>query len=66
MSSLVLRQHPLLQWFDREPENTSLIETRGTHYVLQTRFRVTGVSMPLVHIVQEQEKDQYTRVQASL
>jgi hypothetical protein len=66
MSSLVLRQHPLLQWFDREPEDTSSIETRGTHYVLQTRFRVTGVSMPLLHIVQEQEKDQYTWVQASL
>jgi hypothetical protein len=29
-------------------------------------FRVTGVGMPLVHIVQEQEKDQYTGVQASL
>jgi hypothetical protein len=57
MSSLVLRQHPLLQWFDREPEDTSSIETRGTHYVLQTRFRVTGVGMPLVHIVQEQGKD---------
>jgi hypothetical protein len=53
MSSLVLGQHPLRQRFDREPEDTSPIETRGTHYVLQTRFRVTEVSMPLVHIVQE-------------
>jgi hypothetical protein len=33
MSSLVLRQHLLFQWFDREPEDTSSIETRGTHYV---------------------------------
>jgi hypothetical protein len=52
MSSLVLRQHPLLQWFDQEPEDTSSIETRGTHYALQTRFRVTGVGIPLVHIFQ--------------
>jgi hypothetical protein len=66
MSSVVLRQHLLLQWFDREPEDTSSIETHGTHYVRQIMFRVTGVGMPLVHIVQEQEKDQYTRVQASL
>jgi hypothetical protein len=66
MSSLVLRQHPLLKWFDREPEDTSSIETRGTHYVLLTRFRVTGAGMPLLHIFQEQEKDQYTRVQDSL
>jgi hypothetical protein len=66
MSSLVLRQHLLLQWFDREPEDTSSFETHGTHYVRQTMFRVTGVGMPLVHIVQEQKKDQYTRVQASL
>jgi hypothetical protein len=66
MSSLALRQHLLLQWFDQEPEDTSLIETRGTHYAQQTRFRVTGVSMPLVHIVQEQGKDQCTKVQASL
>jgi hypothetical protein len=29
-------------------------------------FRVIGVGMLLVHIVQEQEKDQYTGVQASL
>jgi hypothetical protein len=53
MSSLVLRQHPLLQWFDRESEGTSSIETRGTHYAQQTMFRVTEVSMLLVHIVQE-------------
>jgi hypothetical protein len=66
MSSLVLRQHPLLQWFDREPEDTSSTKTRGTHYVQQTRFRVVRVGMPLVHIVQEQGKGQYTRVQASL
>jgi hypothetical protein len=53
MSSLVLRKHPLLQWFDREPEDTSSIETRGTHYVQQTMFWVTGVGTPLVHIAQE-------------
>jgi hypothetical protein len=52
MSSLVLGKHPLRQWFDREPEDTSSIETRGTHYVKQKRFRVVEVSMPLVHIVQ--------------
>jgi hypothetical protein len=66
MSSLVLRQHPLLQWFDREPEDTSLTKTRGTHYVRQTRFWVAGVGMPLVHIDQEQGKGQCTGVQASL
>jgi hypothetical protein len=66
MSSLVLRQHPLLQWFDRESEDTSSIETRGTHYAQQTMFRVTEIGMLLVHIVQEQEKDQCTGVQASL
>jgi hypothetical protein len=52
MSSLVLRQHLLLQWFDREPEGTSSIGTRGTHYVLHKRFWVTEVGMPLVHIFQ--------------
>jgi hypothetical protein len=52
MSCLVLGQHLLLQWFDREPEDTSSIETRGTHYVLQTRFRVTKVGIPLVYIFQ--------------
>jgi hypothetical protein len=66
MSSLVLGQHPLLQWFDWEPKDTSSIEIHGTHYVWQTMFRVTGVGMPLLHIVQEQEKGQYTGVQASL
>jgi hypothetical protein len=66
MSSLVLRQHLLLQWFDRKFEGTSSIETRGTHYVKQTMFRVTEVGMLLVHIVQEQEKDQCTGVQPSL
>jgi hypothetical protein len=66
MSGLVLRQHPSPQRFDLEPEDTSSIETRGTHYVQQTMFRVTGVGMPLVNIVQEQGKDQCTGVQASL
>jgi hypothetical protein len=66
MSSLALRKHLLLQWFDQEPEDTSLIETRGTHYVQQTRFRVAEVGTPLVHIAQAQEKDQCTEVQASL
>jgi hypothetical protein len=32
MSSLVQGQHLSLQWFDREPEDTSSIVTRGTHY----------------------------------
>jgi hypothetical protein len=53
MLSLVLRQHPLLQWFDRESEDTSSIETHGTHYAQQTMFRVTEVGMLLVNIVQE-------------
>ena len=53
MSGLVLRQHPSPQRFDLEPKDTSSIETRGTHYVQQTMFRVTGVGMPLVHIAQE-------------
>jgi hypothetical protein len=66
MSSLVLRQHPSLQRFDLEPKDTSSIETRGTHCAQQIMFRVTGVGMPLVHIVQEQGKDQCTGVQASL
>jgi hypothetical protein len=52
MSSLVLGKHLLRQWFDREPEDTSSTETRGTHYVLQTRFRVTKVGMPLIHTFQ--------------
>jgi hypothetical protein len=65
MSSLVLRQHLLLQWFDREPKDTSLIETCGTHYVQQTMFWVTGVGMPLIHIFQGYEKVQCIEVQAS-
>jgi hypothetical protein len=52
MSSLVLRQHPLLQQFDQEPEDTSLIEIRGTHCAPQTMFQVIGVGRPLVHIFQ--------------
>jgi hypothetical protein len=52
MLSLVLRQHPSLQRFDLEPENTSSIEIRGTHCAQQKMFRVTGVGMPLVHIIQ--------------
>jgi hypothetical protein len=43
MSSLALRKHLLLQWFDREPEDISSVETRGTHYVQQTRFQVVEV-----------------------
>jgi hypothetical protein len=66
MSSLVIRQHPLLQWFDQEPEDTSSIQTRGTHYAQQTMFRVTKVGMLQVYTVQDQEKDQCTGVQASL
>jgi hypothetical protein len=31
--SPVQGQHLLLQWFDREPEDTSSIVTHGTHYV---------------------------------
>jgi hypothetical protein len=53
MSSLALGQHLLLQWFDREPEDTSSIVTHGTQYVLQTRFRVNEVDTPLAHIFQE-------------
>lgn len=53
MSSLVQGQHLLLQWFDREPEDTSSIVAHGTHYAQQTRFRVTGVGMPLAHIFLE-------------
>jgi hypothetical protein len=43
MSSLAQGQHLSLQWFDREPEDTSSIVTRGTHYAQQTMFRVIGV-----------------------
>jgi hypothetical protein len=66
MLSLVLGQHPSLQWFDWEPEDTSSTETRGTHYAQQTMFQVAEVGMPLVHAFQELEKGQCTRVQASL
>jgi hypothetical protein len=52
MSSLVLRQHLLLQRFDLEPEDTSSIEIRGTHCALQTMFRVIRVGMTLVRIFQ--------------
>jgi hypothetical protein len=52
MSSLVLRQHPSLQWFNLELEDISSIGICGTHCALQTMFRVTGVGMPLVHIFQ--------------
>jgi hypothetical protein len=52
MLSLVQGQHLSLQWFDLEPKDTSSVETRGTHYAQQTRFRVVGVVMPLVHIAQ--------------
>jgi hypothetical protein len=52
MSSLALGQHLLCQWFGLEPEDTSSTETRGTHYVQQTRFWVVEVGMSLVHTVQ--------------
>jgi hypothetical protein len=60
MSSPVQGQHLLLQWFDREPEDTSSIVTHGTHYAQQTMFRVIGVDMPLVHIAQVPRMDQCT------
>jgi hypothetical protein len=53
MSSPAQGQHRLLQWFDRESEDTSSIVTHGTHYAQQTMFRVVGVSMPLAHIFPE-------------
>jgi hypothetical protein len=52
MSSPVQGQHLLLQWFDRESEDTSSIVTRGTHYARQTMFRGATVDTPLVHIAQ--------------
>jgi hypothetical protein len=52
MSSPALGQHLSLRWFDLEPKDISSIETRGTHYVQQTRFWVTEVGMLLVHIFQ--------------
>jgi hypothetical protein len=66
MSNMVLRQHPPHQWFDQEPEGTSLIEIHGTHYVLQIMFLVAEVGMPLVHIVPEWETCQCIGVLASL
>ena len=60
MSSPVQGQHPLLQQFDQEPEDTSSVVTRGTHYAQQTMFRVVGVGMPLVHIAQVPGMDQCT------
>jgi hypothetical protein len=65
MSSPVQGQHLLLQWFDREPEDTFSIVTRGTHYAQQTMSRVVGVDMPLVHIAQVWGMDQCIWVQAS-
>jgi hypothetical protein len=64
MLSLVPKQHLSILWFDLEPEGTSSIGTHGTHYALQTRFWVVGVSTPLAHIVQEWGTDQCTGVQA--
>jgi hypothetical protein len=66
MLNLVPGQHQLLQRFDREPEDISLIVTRGTHYAQQTMFRVVEVGTPLVHIAQSPGMDQCTWVQASL
>ena len=64
MLNLVPGQHQSLQRFDREPEDTSSIVTRGTHYAQQTMFRVVEVDMPLVHIAQSPGMDQCTWVQA--
>jgi hypothetical protein len=66
MLNLVPGQHQSLQWFDREPEDTSSIVTRGTHYAQQTMFRVVEVGTPLVHIAQSPGMDQCTWVQVSL
>ena len=66
MLNLVPGQHQSLQWFDREPEDTSSIVTRGTHYAQQTMFRGAEVGMPLVHIAQAPGMDQCTWVQVSL
>ena len=52
MLNLVPGQHQSLQRFDQEPEDTSSIMTRGTHYAQQTMFRGVEVGMPLVHIAQ--------------
>ena len=66
MSSPVQGQHLSLQWFDQEPEATSSIVTRGTHYAKQTIFQVAEVSTPLVHIAQVPGMDQCIWVQVSL
>jgi hypothetical protein len=66
MLNLVPEQHQSLQRFDREPEDTPSIVTRGTHYAQQTMFRVVGVGMSLVHIAQAPGMDQCTWVQVSL
>jgi hypothetical protein len=49
MLNLVPGQHLSLQRFDQEPEDTSSIVTRGTHYAQQTMFRVVGVGTPGPH-----------------
>jgi hypothetical protein len=66
MLNLVPGQHQSLQWFDREPKDTSSIVIRGTHYAQQTMFRGAKVDMPLVHIAQAPGMDQCIWVQASL
>jgi hypothetical protein len=66
MLGLIPRQHPLYQWFNLEPKDTSSIGIHGTHCAKQTMFLVVGVGMPLAHIVQESEMDQCIRVQAFL
>ena len=64
MLNLVPGQHQSLQWFDQEPEDTSSVVTRGTHYAQQTMFRGAEVGMPLVHIAEVPGMDQCTWVQA--
>jgi hypothetical protein len=66
MSNLVIRQHPPHRWIDQELKGKSSIEIHGTHYALQTMFLAVGVSMPLVHIIQEWETGQCIGVLASL
>ena len=53
MLNLVPGQHQSLQWFEREPEDTSSIVTRGIHYAQQTMFRGAEVDTPLAHIFPE-------------
>jgi hypothetical protein len=50
MLNLVPGQHLSLQWFDREPEDTSSIAIHGTHHVQQTMFGEVEVDTPLAHI----------------